>query len=113
MIHQDLAHRPRSHPEEMCPVLPARARLINELIEGLLITLRPFGKQQRHFVGAKHGARVENAELLLWPNYTPPSFLRPRFAWCPPAKEATGHDQFRLSFPHEAEACWSREELMG
>lgn len=34
-----------------------------EVIQGVLVALRPFGKQQRYFMGVGHGPRGDNAEL--------------------------------------------------
>jgi hypothetical protein len=45
----------------------------SQVIEGLLVSLRPSGQQKGHFVGFGHGPRVENGTLPSWADYTPPS----------------------------------------
>ena len=42
-----------------------------EVMEGVLVTLRPIGKQPRHFVGGRHGSCVESTDLQSWRDYTP------------------------------------------
>ena len=59
-----------------------------EVIEGLLVPFRPFGQQERHFVGVRHSSHVDNAELPWWADYTPPSPPHHSFAWFPLAKES-------------------------
>ena len=43
----------------------------SQLIEGLLVTLRPFGQQQRHFMGDRSAHVVESDDLNQWSHYTP------------------------------------------
>ena len=101
VVHQDLAHQPRSHSVEMRTILQARVGLIDEsevglvdecrglqsvalaflpqiacgklaefavhkgreVIQGILVASRPFGKQQRYFVGVRRSSDFRSTEL--------------------------------------------------
>jgi len=43
------------------PEFPVDQR--REVLQGLLVTLRPLGEQSGHFVGISQGSHVDNAEL--------------------------------------------------
>jgi hypothetical protein len=55
-----------------------------QLIEGLLVTLRPFGQQQRYFVSILHLSRVEKNGPWQCPDYTPRCT---HFGFLPPGRQ--------------------------
>lgn len=72
-----------------------------EVIEGILVALRPFGKQQRYFMGVRHGFRVDNAELQYGRIIHLPQLHASASLGVRPQKQAAGNDRFPLCFAHE------------
>ena len=70
-----------------------------EVIEGLLVTLRPLGQESRHIMGSRHGLRIENAELRSWRLYTDVLSFSPA-AHQPAKRRLLLHDRFPLRFSH-------------